>query len=171
MSQLVRRLESRHRVFTVAYLLNASPGLAENIQVRQYNPATQTWGANLAAGPAVTCILSVRTRANGDILCLWTPTDSQGYDAAISIYSAGAWEAQINLSTFGNIGILAATMALDSAGQAHIVTFETNLVVGLAMAYHRIKADNTLGVESALQPPAPLSECTPSNIVVSDAGN
>jgi hypothetical protein len=128
-------------LFTVAYLANTNPGNVNPVQVRQYNPSTQTWAAPFAvAGPSTASVLSVRTRSNGDVVVIHVNL----VQYVASVFSGGAWT---NLPLDLGLGITipvtpTATSCVDSADVVHVAAFAQGGAT--VYLYFRVLANNTL---------------------------
>lgn len=144
-------------LFTIAYLESVSPGSFIPIQVRQYNPTTQTWGANLTAGSLCASILTVRTRPNGDVLVgnvtgeIFVPPSFEHY--VVSVLSGGTW-ADYTVPPYDPGSRLSAsptmTAAMSSNGVLYILTNWLSGVTGGpgSYFYHRFNSANAFDVNA-----------------------
>lgn len=155
-------------LFTVAYLENTGLNTNIPIRVRQYNPSTQTWGANLTAGMSTAGVLTCRTRSNGDIL-VGHMVGGVGPQYFVSVFSGGAWTDVVLTAPIGNIITQAVlTGEVDSNDNLHLAAQYTDLVLS-QYSYYRLRADNVLDPDGGLISLTPVN-LGAGNLVVNSAG-
>lgn len=162
-------------LFTVAYLIDANAGAQEQIQVRQYDPSTETWGANLSAGKLTQAVLSVRSRSNGDILVghiTGQRVPFIGTNYWISILSAGSWTDKAAPNITGDLPDIGAqlSMSVDSTDVLHILWFYYNGGSTNFYAYNQLSVGNVYKFGSN-QSPFVVFKNPAGNIIVNRANN